>query len=198
MSDKESSVAGSRRCSARLLLFKWLQHRRGRRRRTYRLGRPLFRNCTRFRQRTRVRQCARLSAGAWPTLGLRLRRDGCSPRRRPGGCPRLGLLDRRSGGLLRDIGGRPFGLGLSGRARARLASANARQIIGHRGSLIGAGGVVRTQEARARAPKLARAAMAACASISKNLRRRFAGIDIALSIGRRDLQTDCSEAGHRP
>ena len=192
MSDEESSVAGSRRCSARLLLFKWLQHWRGRRRRTYWLGMLLFRKCARFRQRTRVRQRARLSAGAWPTLGLRLRRAGCSRR------PRLGLLDRRSGGLLRDIGGRPFGLGLSGRARARLASANARQIIGHRGSLIGAGGVVRTQEAGAGAPKLARAAMAACASISKNLRRRFAGIDIALSIGRRDLQRGCSEAGHRP
>jgi hypothetical protein len=40
--------------------------------------------------------------------------------------------------------------------------------------------------------------MAAGASISKDLRRRFAGIDIALSIGRRDLQTGCSEAGHRP
>jgi hypothetical protein len=40
--------------------------------------------------------------------------------------------------------------------------------------------------------------MAACASVSKDLRRRLAGIDIALSIGRRDLQEGCSEAGHRP
>jgi hypothetical protein len=39
--------------------------------------------------------------------------------------------------------------------------------------------------------------MAARTRISKDLRRRLAGIDIALSIGRRDLQ-GCSEAGHRP
>jgi hypothetical protein len=39
--------------------------------------------------------------------------------------------------------------------------------------------------------------MAAGACVSEYLRWRLAGIDIALSIGRRDLQ-GCSEAGHRP
>jgi len=56
---------------------------------------------------------------------------------------------------------------------------------------------VSPQEARARAPKIARAAMAGGTSIPKNLRGRLARIDIALGTSRRHLQGG-SETTHRP
>src|SRR5262249_28275351 len=98
--------------------------------------------------------------------------------------PSLGLLPLCGLGLrgllrllLGDVDRRPLRL-----RRPRIV-ADAGKVVGHRVRLFGAGGVVRAQEARTDAAKLARAAMAAGAGISEDLRGGLARVDVALGVG---------------
>src|SRR5262249_57030354 len=97
--------------------------------------------------------------------------------------PSLGLLPLCGFGLrgllrllLGDVDRRPLRL-----RRPRIV-ADARQIVGHRVRLFGAGGVVGAQEARTDAAKIARAAVAAGAGISEDLRGGLARVGGALDL----------------